>query len=70
MKQNGIENVSGMIIGSAFDYCVGYDKDKKPVRDKECKIPVLIALSYTGNVQKEMNAMKKSLCKLGAKEWC
>ena len=62
MKKDGTKKMGGMILGAAYDYC--------DYRHTECQIPVLVALSYTGNVELELNAMKKSLCKLGATEWC
>lgn len=51
MKQMGIKNYSGMIIGSAYDFCDG--------KHEECKIPVLIALSYTKDFQEEINILKE-----------
>ncbi|MCL5018707.1 MAG: hypothetical protein M1416_03020 [Candidatus Pacearchaeota archaeon] len=52
MKQMGIKNYSGMIIGSAYDFCDGR-------YNEECKIPVLIALSYTKDFQEEINILKE-----------
>jgi len=63
MKKDGIKKMGGMILGAAYDFC-----DTR--YNSECEIPILIALSYTGNVEKEMSAMKKSLCRMGANEWC